>query len=95
MTLDLQQAEAALARGEYGQCLALLEPLAEIYLLPGAKGGQIRLLMVTAWIGQGQYENALTTYATEQIGYRRRDEYEDGMVRQQLKSKPPSSYGTN
>jgi len=44
---------------------------------------------------QGQYENALTTYATEQIGYRRRDEYEDGMVRQQLKSKPSSSYGTN
>jgi hypothetical protein len=44
---------------------------------------------------QGQYENALTTYATEQIGYRRRDEYEDGMIRQQLKSKPSSSYGTN
>ena len=40
---------------------------------------------------QGQYENALTTYATEQIGYRRRDEYQDGMIRQQLKSKPPSS----
>ena len=44
---------------------------------------------------QGQYENALTTYATEQIGYRRRDEYEDGMIRQQIKSKSPSSYGTN
>ena len=44
---------------------------------------------------QSQYQNALTTYATEQIGYRRRDEYEDGMIRQQLKSKPPSSYGTN
>ena len=43
---------------------------------------------------QGQYENALTTYGTEQIGYRRRDEYEDGMIRQQLKSKSPSSYGT-
>jgi len=43
---------------------------------------------------QGLYENALTTYATEQIGYRRRDEYEDGMIRQQLKSKSPSSYGT-
>ena len=37
---------------------------------------------------QGLYENALTTYATEQIGYRRRDEYQDGMIRQQLKSKP-------
>ena len=44
---------------------------------------------------QGQYENALTTYATEQIGYRRRDEYEDGMIRLQIKSKSPSSYGTN
>jgi len=44
---------------------------------------------------QGLYQNALTTYATEQIGYRRRDEYEDGMIRQQIKSKPPSSYGTN
>ena len=43
---------------------------------------------------QTQYENALTTYATEQIGYRRRDEYEDGMIRQQLKSRSPSSYGT-
>ncbi len=44
---------------------------------------------------QGKYENALTTYGTEQIGYRRRDEYEDGMIRQQLKSKSPSSYETN
>ena len=40
---------------------------------------------------QGLYQNALTTYATEQIGYRRRDQYEDGMVRQQLVSKSPSS----
>ena len=39
---------------------------------------------------QSQYQNALTTYAAEQIGYRRRDEYEDGMIRQQLISKSPS-----
>ena len=39
---------------------------------------------------QGLYQNALTTYGTEQIGYRRRDEYQDGMIRQQLISKPPS-----
>ena len=43
---------------------------------------------------QGLYQNALTTYATEQIGYRRRDEYDDGELRQQLKSKSPSAYGT-
>ena len=40
---------------------------------------------------QGLYQNALTTYGTEQIGYRRRDQYEDGMIRQQLISKSPSS----
>ena len=44
---------------------------------------------------QQQFQNALTTYATEQIGYRRRDEDEDGMIRQQIKSKSPSSYGVN
>ena len=43
---------------------------------------------------QGLYQTALTTYATEQIGYRRRDEYDDGELRQQLKSKSPSAYGT-
>ena len=42
---------------------------------------------------QAQFDNALTTYATEQIGYRRRDEDEDGIIRQQLKSKSPSAYG--
>jgi len=43
---------------------------------------------------QGLYQTALTTYGTEQIGYRRRDEYDDGELRQQLKSKSPSAYGT-
>ena len=37
------------------------------------------------------YEKALVTYATEQIGRRRRDEYEDGVIRTPLKSKSPSS----
>jgi hypothetical protein len=43
---------------------------------------------------QGLYQTDLTTYGTEQIGYRRRDEYDDGELRQQLKSKSPSAYGT-
>ena len=43
----------------------------------------------------GQYDKALESYAIEQIGNRRRDEDIDGMIRQQLKSKSPSSYGTN
>ena len=61
MAPDLRQAEAALARGDYGQCLSLLRPLAEKYPLPETEGGRIRLLMVTAWMGQGQCETALAT----------------------------------
>ena len=41
---------------------------------------------------QGEYSQALETYALEQIGNRRRDEYQDGEVRAQLNVKSPSSY---
>ena len=40
---------------------------------------------------QGQYEKSLESYAIEQIGQRRRDEYQDGEIRAQLISKSPSS----
>jgi len=40
---------------------------------------------------QAQYKEALESYAVEQIGTRRRDEYQDGEVRAQLNVKPPSS----
>ena len=40
---------------------------------------------------QAAYNEALETYAIEQIGTRRRDEYQDGEVRAQLNVKPPSS----
>ncbi len=42
---------------------------------------------------QAAYNEALETYALEQIGNRRRDEYQDGEVRAQLNVKTPSSYG--
>ena len=38
------------------------------------------------------YEKALMSYAIEQQGRRRRDEYQDGVIRTQLKSESPSSY---
>ena len=43
---------------------------------------------------QAAYNEALETYAIEQIGNRRRDEYQDGEVRAQLNVKSPSSYET-
>jgi len=40
---------------------------------------------------QQAFSQALESYAIEQIGIRRRDEYQDGEVRAQLNVKPPSS----
>ena len=39
------------------------------------------------------FNEALESYSIEQLGQRRRDEYQDGEVRAQLNVKPPSSYG--
>jgi hypothetical protein len=41
---------------------------------------------------QAAYKEALETYATEQIGRRRRNEYNDGVIRLPIKSESPSSY---
>ena len=38
------------------------------------------------------YNEALQTYATEQIGRRRRSEYQDGVIRLPIKSESPSTY---
>ena len=58
---DLSEAEAALERGDYGQCLAMLHPLANAHPLPDPSGAQIRLLMITAWMGQGDEASAIAT----------------------------------
>ena len=59
--LDLSSAEAALERGDYGQCLELLAPLADSHPLPTPDGSRIRLLMVTALMGQGRDQDAVAT----------------------------------
>ena len=59
--LDLSSAEAALERGDYGQCLELLAPLAENHPLSSPAGSRIRLLMVTALMGQGREQDAVAT----------------------------------
>ena len=41
---------------------------------------------------QGLYKEALETYATEQLGRRRRNEYQDGVIRLPIKSESPSTF---
>ena len=38
------------------------------------------------------YQRAIQSYAVEQQGRRRRDEYNDGVIRTPLKSESPSKY---
>ncbi len=61
MTQGLAEAEAALARGDYGQCLAFLKPLLKSHPLPSEEGGKIGILMVTAYMGLGDEQTAVST----------------------------------
>ena len=49
----LDPARGALERGDYGRCLALLQPLAAAHSAATPFGGSVRLLMATAQMGQG------------------------------------------
>ena len=57
---DLRAVDAHLERGDYGQALELLTPLAETHPIATPEGSQVRLLMITSWMGQGQDDQALT-----------------------------------
>ena len=59
--LVLATAEASLQRGDYGQCLSFLEPLVKQYPLSSQEGAKIRMLMITAWMGQGDDQKAIAT----------------------------------
>ncbi len=61
MASALVSAEAALERGDYRYSLSLLEPLAQQHSVNEQKGASIRMLMVTAWMGQGEEGKAIST----------------------------------
>ena len=62
MSTGLAAAERALERGDYGLCLRLLEPLAEACPITDPQGAAIRMVMVTAWMGQGDERKAISKY---------------------------------
>ena len=63
----LTEARTAIERGEYGQSLRLLEPLAERYPPAGPIGAGVRLLMTTALMGLGESERASACCRSLQI----------------------------
>lgn len=63
----LLPARLALERGDYGRCLRLLEPLAVVHHASSGLGGSLRLLMITALLGQGNAEAATACCRTLRI----------------------------
>lgn len=63
----LAEARTAIERGDYGQSLRLLEPLAERYPPAGPIGAGVRLLMTTALMGMGDSERATACCRSLQI----------------------------
>ncbi len=59
MIASLAFAEEALDRGDYEQCLKLLEVLSKEHPILDKEGAMIRLLMVTAFMGKGDNVQAL------------------------------------
>ena len=53
-------AEAALARGDYSQCIQALEELSKEHPLNSTEGSKVRMLMVTAWMGKGDNKKAIS-----------------------------------
>jgi len=58
LTPSLAAAHQAIERGDYGRVMRLLEPLAEEHPAQTAAGAELRLLLATALMGQGQSEAA-------------------------------------
>ena len=61
ISIAIRQAKTALERGDYNQCLNFLEPLSKEYPLGSKEGAEIRMLMITAWMGRGNEQKAIAT----------------------------------
>ena len=49
----IKAAEAALDKGDYNSCIKIVDPLLQAFQEETAIGGELRLLLVTAYMGKG------------------------------------------
>ena len=60
----IKAAEAALAKGDYSFCIKTLNPLLVSIQAETAIGGQLRLLVITAYMGKGDEQKAISICQT-------------------------------
>ncbi|WP_320674302.1 hypothetical protein [Prochlorococcus sp. MIT 1341] len=61
MEVSQARAEEAIARGDYSQSLWILEKLLENKDLSEEQSTNLRMLMITSWMGQGKDQKAIDT----------------------------------
>ena len=60
----IKTTEAALEKGDYGICIKIIDPLLLDFQAETEIGGQLRLLIVTAYIGKGDEQKAINICQT-------------------------------
>ena len=60
----IKAAEAALDKGDYNFCIKTIEPLLIDFQAETATGGQLRLIIVTAYMGKSDEEKAINICQT-------------------------------
>ena len=60
----IKDAEAALEKGEYNLCIKIIDPLLSSFSSTTSVGGQLRLLKITAYMGRGDEQKAITICQT-------------------------------
>ena len=59
MTKPLTKAEEALSRGDYGQCIKILENLINHQNINVDNDSKIRMILITAYLGKGEDNKAI------------------------------------
>ena len=60
----IKATEAALEKGDYGICIKIIDPLLLDSQAETSTGGELRLLIVTAYIGKGDEQKAINICQT-------------------------------
>ena len=60
----IKATEAALEKGDYGICIKTIDPLLLDFQAETEIGGQLRLLIVTAYMGKGDEQKAINICQT-------------------------------
>ena len=60
----IKATEAALEKGDYGICIKIIDPLLLDFQAETEIGGQLRLLIVTAYMGKGDEQKAISICQT-------------------------------